>query len=209
MPPPAQPPQPPASRVQPHTESPSLANAQPPTPTPGNKTITKKAAKEGSRPKRRATKNPPAPATPNASEPPTPTTPITPHAPVPFNQVNPAATNQAPLSQGNNASQTNEQQTGTSSQDTAPTAFGAIDHATDGEAWLSSADDKSWMAFGMEPGFSNVTLGDLGNFSSASMTMDDEMVNYSEFLNDNDGMVGGMEFSTIWGDDLGGTGAEV
>jgi hypothetical protein len=211
MPPPAQP-QPQAARPQAHGESPSLANTQPPTPTAGNKTIPQKGKpqKEGGRAKRAARKSGGAPATPNASEPPTPTTPITPHAPVPFNQPNqahnPSQQPQAPTQQSQ--SEQPASQSGPP-PDQGPTAFGTIDHAAESmvDNWQNAVDDKNWMAnLNMDFGNNfNTSLNDFANSNFNPMTGEpEEMVNYSDFLNDE-----GIIESSFWGDELAGAGTEV
>jgi len=204
MPPPPQP-QVQNGRPAPN-ESPSMANAPTPTPTTGNKAPPKtKAAKEGGRAKRnRNSKNAAAPATPNASEPPTPTTPITPHAVPPFGQH--PSQQQAPQPQSQAQSQVDQQHQPSQQDPAPPSAFASIDRAPDPatESWPGGADDK-WMTnlpLEFTSNF-NGALSDFGNSSFAPMAMEDEIVNYGEFLNDTDGM--GMDFSNWAETDLTGT----
>ena len=214
MPPPPQPQPQQAGRPQPPGESPSLANAQPPTPTPGNKTIPAKGKqqKDGGRAKRVRQKAGAAPATPNASEPPTPTTPITPHAPVPFNQANQPPANQSqsqPPQQQAQPPPTEQPPPQNTSQELAPTAFGAIDHAGDADPWPNTVDEKNWMS-NLNLEFSGNFNGSLPEFPNSGfnpMMGEDETVNYSDFLNDGDAM--GIESFNMWGDELAGAGTEV
>jgi hypothetical protein len=192
MPPPPQPQQGQPGRPQAHGESPSLANAQPPTPTPVNKPPPKKAAK-GDRPKRNRGKIA-APATPNASEPPTPTTPITAHPPLPFNQHSQQQTQAA-------QSQPQPQQTQSEpphGQDVAPpSSFATIDHAADAANDVWPADDK-WMN-SIQMDFGNSFSTGLNDFSTTNFGVgEDDIINYGEFLNDNEGGIG-MDLG-IWED---------
>jgi hypothetical protein len=184
-------------------ESPSLANAPTPTPTPANKPAAKsKTTKEGGRAKRNRGKNA-TPATPNATEPPAPTTPITSHAaPPPFGQHSqPASQPLQPQSQPAQPPPTEQQPP---PQDpTPPSGFGAIDHATDSAAdgWPGGSDDK-WLTE-LPIGFGSFS-GDFPTSTFPPVGMESEIIDYGEFLNDNDaGMT--MDFSN-WGDsDLTGT----
>lgn len=198
MPPPPQPQPTQTGRPPAPGESPSLASAQPPTPTQANKAAPKgKVTKD--RPKRNRGKGAPAPATPNASEPPTPTTPITPHAPG-FGQHAQPQPSQAQAAQPQPPSQQPPlDQPPPPSQDPAPpSAFGAID-ASDAanELWT---DDK-WM--GQIPMDFPNTFGStgLGDFNSSNFGVaDEDIINYGEFLNDNEGL--GMDLP-LWGEELG------
>jgi hypothetical protein len=203
MPPPPQPQQTQTGRPQAPVESPSLANAQPPTPTPGNKPAPKAKAAKEPRAKRNRGKNAAAPATPNAAETPTPTTPITPHAPAPFTQASAPAAPQP--------SQTQQQQQPPAeqppaSQDTGPpSAFGVLDASdSGGDAWGPS--ESKWIDIPMDfvNNFNSGNLTDFGNsgFGGMGSGMEDDMVNYSEFLNDTDGL--NMDMG-LWDPDLGGT----
>ncbi|BFZ60672.1 Transcriptional activator flo8 [Saitoella coloradoensis] len=135
MPPPQAPPQQPQQRnPQNEAPSPSLSNAQPPTPTQSHKPAPKgkKEPKEPKPKKGGGKKNAPAaptPATPQAtSEPPTPTTPITPQHPQSFSSNPMMGGNpmQAPTSNPSNPPQLQQQ---TSQPDPAP--FTAIDTGAD------------------------------------------------------------------------------
>jgi hypothetical protein len=199
MGPPPQPQPTQTGRPQAPGESPSLTSAQPPTPTQANKPAPKgKPGKE--RPKRNRTKGGPAPVTPNASEPPTPTTPITPLAPS-FNQHAPPQAAQAQAAQPQPPSQQpppdQPPPPAPPSQDAAPpSAFGTIDAAdAASELW---PDDKWIGQMPMEFSIGNTGLAD---FSSTSFGMPDEdIINYGEFLNDNEGL--GIELP-LWGEELG------
>jgi hypothetical protein len=199
MPPPSQPQ--PAARQQGH-ESPSLQNAQPPTPTPANKAVPKgKPAKE--RPRRNKGKGAATPATPNA-EPPTPTTPITPHAPpLQFGQQPPGAqpnTGNAPSQPPSQQSQSEQQ---SSSQDNAPpSAFASIDHAAESSTDVWGADDK-WISASMSlpMEFNTNNFGSLGDFGNSGFEQED-IINYGDFLNDSDAL-NLSEMTTIWDDPVG------
>jgi hypothetical protein len=184
-------------------ESPSLANAPTPTATPAaSKPATKsKAAKEGGRAKRTRGKN--APATPSATEPAAPTTPITPHAAPPFGQHSqPPSQPSQPQSQP--AQPPPVEQQPPPQDPTPPSGFGAIDHATDSatDGWPGGPEDK-WIT-DLPLGFGTTFPGDFGGSTYAPIGMESEIIDYGEFLNDNDaGMA--MDFSN-WGDsDLTGT----
>jgi len=189
MPPPPQPQQGQPGRSGPN-ESPNLANAQPPTPTPANKTVSKaKPTKE--RPKRSRKGTGAAPATPNPADPPTPTTPITPHAPAPFGQH---ANQPPPQPQGPQSQPPSQQQPQLDQQppppDAGPSAFSSIDHAGDAANDVWNQDDKwinSMQMTSMD--FGNNFGGGLGNdFNTASFSVgaDDDIINYGDFLNDGD-----------------------
>jgi len=68
-----------------------------------------------------------------------------------------------------------------------------------GDGW--PADDK-WMSQMPDFGFPS-SIGDFGNPNFTTMPMDEDIINYGDFLNDNDGL-NGIDLS-MWGEDLGGT----
>ena len=208
MPPPPQPQQPqPARQAPAPNESPSTSNAQPPTPTPANKPAPKtKNTKEGGRAKRNRGKGAAAPATPNASEPPTPTTPITPLPPAPFgNNQNQSQNPQAQAqSQQQQQQQQPPEQPAQTAQDAPPSAFSAIDNADGNTDSWTNIDDKWMSPMDFASSFSGALEGFPGSSFGAMGLEDEGMVNYSEFLNDNDGL--NMDLTAMWSsEDLTGT----
>jgi len=196
MPPPSQPPQPggPGTRLPAPSESPSLQNANPPTPNPTTKSVSKaKATKE--RPKRNRGKANATPATPNAPETPaTPTSPMTPHPQHPFNQQqvpNPAGApgqqppaNQPPLPE---SSQPQAPPAQPPPQESAPPApFSTIDHAdANNDSWTNAVDEKWITSF--HPGdFGNSFGAGIPDFSASNFGIgtEDDIINYGEFLNE-------------------------